>query len=177
MKPVPDATPEERPHNWFLRVSACLSVVGVIAGGAALVSVAVIVGYDVVARFLGSPTLWATEIAGYLLIAVGTLGAGETMRRNEHFAMTLVVEALPAKVRESLSLVTSLIILGMVGSLLFGLVALLGNSLRFNLKSYTILQFPLAIPQLVLLVGFAILTVALVARVVGIVLQLASRPK
>jgi len=47
------------------------------------------------------------------------------------------------------------------------MIALVANSLRYDLRSYTILQAPLVLPQLVLVLGFAALAAALFGRVVA----------
>ena len=62
-------------------------------------AITVIVTYDVFARFFGHPTDWATEVAGYMVMAVAVLGAAETLRHNEHFAMHLVVDILRPRMR------------------------------------------------------------------------------
>ena len=163
-----DAAPEDSENGPFFRLLKWISVAGAAAGGAALIAITLIVAYDVIARFIGYPTLWATEVAGYLLIAVGILGAGEALRRNEHFAMTLLIDAVRPSVRFWMSLVVWGALLLVAAGLVLGSVDLLANSLRFGLRSYTILRFPLAIPQALLLAGFAILTVALLVRVVAL---------
>ncbi len=50
-----------------------------------------------------------------------------------------------------------------------GLLALVDNSLKYGLRSSTIVGAPLAVPQLVLLLGFVALLLALVARIVALV--------
>jgi len=170
-----DTAPEDDHSNRFFQLLKNISAAGSMAGGAALIAITLIVSYDVIARFVGSPTLWANEIAGYLLIAVAVLGAGSTLHRNEHFAMTLLVDALPARARLWTSLIVWSAVLALVCGLVIGLADLAISSLNFGLRSYTILRFPLAIPQIVLFVGFVILAGALLARVVGIVRRLGRR--
>lgn len=173
----PEPAPEAVERGAVFRLLAAFSAAGVMAGGAALVAITLIVTYDVIARFLGHPTIWANEIAGYLLIAVAVLGAADTLRRNEHFAMTLLVDTFGAVLRRRVALVVWCLVLLLVGGLVFGLVALVGNSLRFGLRSYTILQAPLALPQIALLLGFALLALALAGRVVALVRRLRAPPR
>ncbi len=131
--------------------------------------------YDVFARFLGHPTDWATEVAGYMVIGVAVLGAAETLRHNEHFAMHLVVDMLRPRTRRRLGLVVWSIVTMLVAGLCWGLLALVDNSLQYGLRSSTIVGAPLAVPQLVLLAGFVALLLALVARVAALVHRIRSR--
>ncbi|TXL72309.1 TRAP transporter small permease [Vineibacter terrae] len=172
MTAEPEAAPETNENNRFFRLLNRVSDAGVIAGGCALIAITLIVTYDVIARFIGHPTIWATEISGYLLIAVAVLGAADTLRRNEHFAMTLLVDTLRGQVRRWVSLAAWCVVLLLVAGLVLGIAALIANSARFGLRSYTILQVPLILPQIVLLVGFAILALALAGRVIALVRQL-----
>jgi TRAP-type C4-dicarboxylate transport system permease small subunit len=48
------------------------------------------------------------------------------------------------------------------------------NSLQYGLTSYTILKAPLILPQTVLFAGFALLVLALIARIVAIVRRMRS---
>lgn len=175
----PEPAPEAEETGRLFKLFGQISTIGVVAGGVGLVAITVIVTYDVVMRFMGHPTIWAAEISGYLLIAVAVLGAADTLRRNEHFSMTLLVDTFRPERRRWLSLVTWSLVFLLVAGLVWGVGALIANSLRFGLKSYTILQAPLAVPQIVLLLGFAVLTVAVAARIIALVrrLRTPSRPE
>jgi TRAP-type C4-dicarboxylate transport system permease small subunit len=165
----PEAAPEADETGPLFNFFHKISTVGVVAGGVALVAITAIVTYDVVMRFLGHPTIWAAEVSGYLLIAVAVLGAADTLRRNEHFGMTLLIDTFSPERRRWVSLVTWSLVFLLVAGLVWGIVQLIGNSLRFGLRSYTILQAPLALPQIVLLLGFVALTVAVAARLIALV--------
>jgi TRAP-type C4-dicarboxylate transport system permease small subunit len=170
----PEQAPEAEEKGPVFRLLGGISFAGAVAGGVALVAITVIVTYDVFARFLGHPTDWATEVAGYLVIAVAVLGAAETLRHNEHFAMTLVIDALRPRTRRWMSLIAWSLVLLLVAGLSWGLLELMDNSLQYGLRSYTILQAPLILPQTVLFAGFALLVLALIARIVAIVRQMRS---
>jgi TRAP-type C4-dicarboxylate transport system permease small subunit len=172
MNAEPDAAPENGESSRSFKLLEKLSFAGVLAGGAALVMITLIVTYDVIVRFMGSPTIWATEISGYLLMAVAVLGAAEALRRNEHFAMTLLVDALGTRTRQRVALIVWILVFLLVAGVVSGMVDLIVNSLRYNLRSYTIVQAPLALPQTVLLLGFLALALALVGRVVALVRRL-----
>ena len=94
-----EEAPEVREQGFFFKLVGGISRWGAYLGGVTLIVITAIVTYDVFARFLGHPTDWATEVAGYMVIGVAVLGAGETLRHNEHFAMRLVIDMLRPRIR------------------------------------------------------------------------------
>lgn len=163
-----DSAPELAERGFLFRLVGAVSRAGIWLGGITLIAITLIVTYDVAARFLGHPTDWATEVAGYMVIAVAVLGAAETLRHNEHFAMHLLVDALQPATRRRLALAVWTIVMALVAGLCWGLWELVDNSLQYGLRSSTIVGAPLAVPQMVLLAGFVALLLALVARVVAL---------
>jgi C4-dicarboxylate transporter DctQ subunit len=164
-----EPTPETSETSLFFRLTAAVSAAGAVAGGVALIAITAIVTYDVIVRFLGHPTMWATEVSGYLLIAVAILGAAETLRRNEHFGMTLLVDTFKPGLRRIVGLVVWCWVFLLICGLVIGMWSLIENSLMYGLRSYTIMQIPLVYPQIVLFLGFGALAVALFARIMAIV--------
>lgn len=165
----PEEAPEVSERALFFKLVGGISRWGAYLGGMTLITITAIVTYDVFARFLGHPTDWATEVAGYMVIGVAVLGAAETLRHNEHFAMHLVVDLLRPRTRRRVGLAVWSLVTALVAGLCWGLLALVDNSLQYGLRSSTIVSAPLAAPQLVLLVGFFTLLLALVARIVALV--------
>lgn len=164
-----EEAPEIPERSLFFKLVGSISRWGAYLGGVMLIVITVIVTYDVFARFLGHPTDWATEVAGYMVIGVAVLGAAETLRHNEHFAMHLVIDLLQPRTHRWVGLVVWSLVTALVAGLCWGLLALVDNSLKYGLRSSTIVGAPLAVPQLVLLLGFVALLLALVARVVALV--------
>lgn len=172
-----EEAPEIPERGLFFRLVGGISRWGAYLGGVMLIVITAIVTYDVFARFLGHPTDWATEVAGYMVIGVAVLGAAETLRHNEHFAMHLVVDLLKPRTRQWVGLVVWCLVTALVAGLCWGLLALVDNSLQYGLRSSTIVGAPLAVPQLVLLLGFVALLLALVARVVAVVRRIRREPR
>lgn len=127
-------------------------------------AITLIVTFDVVARFLGSPTLWAMEISGYLMLGAAVLAAGETLRRGGHFDVRLFVEMLPPRVQAWLDLFVDLVSTLLVIALTVGAFQLLSQSFRFGFTSPTVLHVPLVYPQAVFLLGIVLLVIAYLAR-------------
>jgi TRAP-type C4-dicarboxylate transport system permease small subunit len=172
-----EEAPELCEQGLFFKVVEGISRWGAYVGGVTLIAITAIVTYDVFARFLGHPTDWATEIAGYMVIGVALLGAGETLRHSEHFAMRLLVDMLQPRTRRRLGLAVWSLVTLLVAGLCWGLLALVDNSLQYGLRSSTIVGAPLAVPQLVLLLGFVVLLLALVARLVALVRRIRQEPR
>lgn len=172
-----EEAPEVGEQGFFFKLVGVISRWGAYIGGVTLIAITAIVTYDVFARFLGHPTDWATEVAGYLVIGVALLGAAETLRHSEHFAMRLVVDMLPPRTRRRLGLAVWSLVSLLVAGLCWGLLALVENSLQYGLRSSTIVGAPLAVPQLVLLAGFVMLLLALVARLVALVRRIRQDPR
>jgi TRAP-type C4-dicarboxylate transport system permease small subunit len=164
----PEEAPELRERGPFFKLVGRVSRWSAYLGGVTLIAITAIVTYDVFARFLGHPTDWATEVAGYMVIGVAVLGAAETLRHNEHFAMHLVVDLLQPRTRIRVGLAVWCLVTALIAGLCWGLLALVDNSLQYGLRSSTIVGAPLAVPQLVLLAGFFALLLALVARIIAL---------
>ncbi len=136
-------------------------------GALATWSIAAVVVYDVTARALGHPTLWALEISGYLMVAAAILAAGETLKRDGHFQVRIFVEMLPPRGRAVVDLFVDVVSMLLVGALLYGSVQLLGQSYAFGFTSPTMLHVPLIYPQAVLSLGLALLLLSYLARIAG----------
>lgn len=176
MRPEGEEAPEIPEQGLFFKLVGGISRWGAYLGGVMLIVITVIITYDVFARFLGHPTDWATEVAGYMVIGVAVLGAAETLRHNEHFAMHLVVDLLQPLTHRRVGLVVWCLVTALVAGLCWGLLALVDNSLKYGLRSSTIVGAPLAVPQLVLLLGFVALLLALIARIVALVRHIRREP-
>lgn len=114
---------------------------------------------EVVLRyFFHSPTMWSQEIAVYLFTWTMLGGASYTLMRKKHVRIDLFVERLSGIWQRRLECLTSI-----VGTCFCAVVTWQGYemvrlSLRFNRLSATPLRVPQWIPQMALLVGFALLT-------------------
>ncbi len=118
----------------------------------AIMSILVIdVLWQVISRYLlSSPSSFTDELAGFLLIWVGLLGAAYVAGRNEHLAIDILLQKSKGKRKENLQKVIYIMVL------LFALtVMVIGGSwlvyTRFvlNVKSAA-LELPLGIVYLVL---------------------------
>lgn len=82
----------------------------VIIAAAILIFVTLSVSAEVVLRyFLGRPTVWVVEIAGYSLLYITFLVVAWIQKRQKHVKMDLVFNRLNSKIRSIVSLFTSMI--------------------------------------------------------------------
>jgi TRAP-type C4-dicarboxylate transport system permease small subunit len=77
-----------------------------IVGGSLLVVMCLIGAVKVVCRYvLTSPLAWTEELATMLFAWLVFLGASLALKKNEHFAIDVVVNLLPARMRQHSSAV------------------------------------------------------------------------
>jgi C4-dicarboxylate transporter, DctQ subunit len=144
------------------RVTGAAASVLASAGVVCVVSMMLIVTVDVIARYVfNAPTVWAGEIASYLLIGIVFLGLAHNLREGSHIRIDVVTGFLPHRVRSVLEGVTYAI-----GSV-FSIVLFLGAWTRFanfwdrHTTSDSPLMTPLWLPMVPVLLGAAVLCIAM----------------
>ncbi len=117
-----------------------------------LMSVLVVdVLWQVISRYLlSSPSSFTDELAGFLLIWVGVLGAAYVAGRKEHLAIDILVQrSPPARQRLLLYLIHSLILLFALSVMVTGGAVLVYTRFVLQVKSAA-LQLPLGYVYIVL---------------------------
>jgi len=145
---------------------------GGLVGGSAMWLLAGIVAFDVVARFFGSPTLWALEVSTYLMIAVAMTGAGDALKHDAHFAVTVLVDSMRPRLRAVLDIATSLIALAFFFIFTYGAVMLVAQAVKYGMNSPTLLRVPLVYPMGLIVAGGATLILAGLLRIRRLTTQL-----
>lgn len=121
-------------------------------------AMALIVTYEVVVRYVfGRPTIWVSEIASYMLVAVAFLGASWTLKRGGHIRMDLLVEIGGPRIQAA-----SNIAMFAVAALVSAALAWTGWKMAyanytFGWNASTLLSTPLWIPQMLIPVGSVML--------------------
>ena len=107
--------------------------------------------WQVFSRYLlSSPSSFTDELAGYLLIWVGVLGAAYVAGRREHLAIDILVQrSPPSRQRFLLYLIHSLIFLFALSVMVVGGVYLMYTRFVLQVKSAA-LQLPLGYVYIVL---------------------------
>ncbi|MDQ7079725.1 MAG: TRAP transporter small permease [Paracoccaceae bacterium] len=121
---------------------------------------------NILAR-LGGPSLSFTipsyaDFAGFFLATASFMGLAYTLRRGAHIRVNLVVQLLPMRARMWLEVLT-LAGGGVIsGYATYYMADLLSQSWQYGDKSPGIIAIPLWIPQVMVVTGLALLTVAFV---------------
>jgi len=107
--------------------------------------------WQVFSRYLlSSPSSFTDELAGFLLIWVGVLGAAYVAGRKEHLAIDILIQkSPPARQRLLLHLIHSLIFLFALSVMVTGGVVLMYTRFVLQVKSAA-LQLPLGYVYIVL---------------------------
>lgn len=125
-----------------------------------LVGMLVVIGWQVVARFLlGAPTMWAEELGRYLLVAVTMLGSAILIEKNDHIAIETFVEMLPERPRIALAWLRDAISLTICGLIAWYGWTLVGIGAR---QSSTGMPIKMSLPYLAIPVGAALMALILV---------------
>ncbi|MBL8352008.1 MAG: TRAP transporter small permease [Burkholderiaceae bacterium] len=127
-----------------------------------MVALLVMVMLSIAGRLLHFHLPGTDAYAGYLMAAVGFLALAHTLKRGEHIRVTLLLSALHGRTRRALEL-WSLAAASLLSALLaFYSARLVWQSRAFNDVSTGNDATPLWLPQLVMALGTAVLTVAFV---------------
>ncbi len=85
------------------------TVIPLVAAGATMV--AVVLAATFYRYVLNAPISWSEELARYLMIWIGLVGASVTLRHGEHIRITAIRDRLPAPVR----LLGDLVVAALIG--------------------------------------------------------------
>ncbi|WP_417330209.1 TRAP transporter small permease [Halomonas cupida] len=110
---------------------------------------------------LGIEVTGVSELASFLLVGATFLGMAYTFTHHAHIRMSLVIQRLPAAIRAFTELFCLLVATALNLLLCVSLWALMRESIEFNDVSSGLLAIPIWIPQLVLLIGMALMNLAL----------------
>lgn len=108
---------------------------------------------------LGIEVTGVSELASFLL--VGATFFGMAFTHHAHIRMSLVIQRLPSAIRVFTELFCLLVASALNLLLCVSLWALMRESIEFNDVSSGLLAIPIWIPQLVLLIGMALMNLAL----------------
>ncbi|MHB0777619.1 TRAP transporter small permease [Halomonas sp. WWR20] len=116
---------------------------------------------------LGIEIPGVAELAAYLLVGATFLSLAYTFTHHAHIRVTLLISRLPAVMRVWVEAACLLIALALSVLLAWELVGLIRESLDYGDVSSGLLAIPLWIPQTVLVVGIALMCLALLETLVA----------
>lgn len=147
------------------RVLELLCRFGTMVGALLVIATMVVVGYSVVLRYVfGQPQVWTDELVSFWLVVIVTLGAADVLRRGGHIGMDLVTDRLPSKARAWAE------VWGLVSVALLSVVMTISGwdmvefSWSVDLLSDGYLELPMWIPQSFMPIGFALMGLAALHR-------------
>lgn len=139
--------------NWTVQAAGIIAPL-------CLLLIAVFIAWDVFARYvLNAPTVWANEIATYLMVSVALIGSSYAYRLGAHIRVEILLDRLSEPARERL------ILIGEWATLLFVMIAgwqaieLVEESHRYGVTTFSMLLTPIWMPQVGVMVGWLMLIV------------------
>lgn len=130
---------------------------------------------EVVSRYvLRHPIMLADEFGGYSFAAIALLGLAYTMKEGRHIRIQFVVNRLPVKFSNWLRVIT------LSAALVYTLIAsyvsysFIADAFQRHIRAASHLMTPLGWPQLVLPIGFTLLSIVLLAEVAKAIRNLRS---
>lgn len=151
----------------FSKISNLLANSAAILAVVLLVAMLAAIGTQVIARFIiGAPTVWAEELARYLLVGITMLGSAALLEKNQHIMIDILINCLPNGVRTVLMWLRDAITLTVCGLLVhYGwlLVSIGGR------QTSTGLGIKMSVPYMAIPVGAALMALVLVFSRAGCV--------
>jgi C4-dicarboxylate transporter DctQ subunit len=136
-------------------------------GAILVIASMLVVGYSVVLRYVfGKPQVWTDELVSFWLVAIVTLGAADVLRRDGHIGIDMVTNRLSPRMRAWMD------IGGLVSVIIFSTVLtvsgweMVGFSWSVGLLPAGYLELPLWIPQSLIPIGFALMGLAALHRLI-----------
>ena len=105
--------------------------------------------YEFFREHLGALSVMADEVPGLLLVWIAFLGAYLVLRREGHISFDMIVEAVPAKIRNSMIIVNAILIGGFLVLLLVQSIRMIRVSGQTEIETAEIAQgwFMLVLPM------------------------------
>ena len=104
---------------------------------------------------LGSSLSWVEEVAGYLLVAVVTIGIGPAARRGSHLRVDMLLQLIP-RTKKSLNLIASAVTLGATTILLILSIEFVAGYFKSDRRLTSLYWLPEGILLLVMPLGYLI---------------------
>lgn len=139
-------------NRWAFYVSAVL-----------LFSMMLIMLYEVIMRYaFNAPTIWSTEVTGYLVVIICFLGLGHVLHLGGHVNVDTVQRLFSKRIQVILNLIFSLLTLAYIALLLWQSGLMAWNSYRLDINASSLFGTPQWIPQLFLPLGSLLLCLQLI---------------
>ncbi|MBC8158113.1 MAG: TRAP transporter small permease [Alphaproteobacteria bacterium] len=138
-----------------------LYTAGGVVGALFIVFIAIIIVVQVVGREMGFQIPGADDFTAYSVAASLFFAMAYTFRKGAHIQVTLLIEHLKGKTARAAALVSLSITTVVIGFLTLSAANLVYDSYRFDDVAQGLLRTPMWIPHTTLLMGAALLFVAI----------------
>ena len=115
-----------------------------------------------------------TEFAGFFLVGTTFLGLAASLKDDEHIRVLLFLQRLSPRNKAIAEAIACVIAIALCSVLAWNTILLLEESWRFNDVSIGIIPVPLWIPQLPMVIGICILTIAFADRLINSISRIGS---
>lgn len=136
--------------------------------GVFLVTIALLVVSQIVARMLNKQIPSADEFAGYCLAASSFLGLAYSFRSGSHIRVTLLTDRLSTHIQRVLMLLVLAFTIIMIAVWAFNSISMVYESWKFKDMSTGILKYPIWIPQLSMGIGVTLFCLAIIEDLVNV---------
>ncbi|MBF7084518.1 TRAP transporter large permease subunit [Desulfallas sp. Bu1-1] len=143
--------------NIFTTSVDSLSAVAGSVAGYAMLFVAFIMVYEIIARIFFTPTLWVNEISCYILVWFGFLASAYGLKEGSHINVDILVYRMSPRIRNAFEIVGFTFCLGYSLLLLVYSWDMFSDGFTMNERSSTVLMFPMYLVYLGLVIGSALL--------------------
>jgi len=152
--------------NPFLRLCRTLGDAGFFAALLIMVFLVASIIWEVISRYLlGAPTVWVTEVSGYLVSGILFMAIARVYREGGHARMSLLEGRLSIAAQNRLGLVVDGCTLVFAAFAFWATLELALLSYQLNWRSSTTLAVPLYLPQSLMPAGSAIFVLELIAQI------------
>ena len=141
--------------------------IGAYIAGLFIVVTTFMIFFEVISRWLfNKPTIWATELSIYAIIASCYLGSAFAVRTYAHITVDLLINNVNDRFKTLLAYLSNA--MGFVFSIIFtyyGAHHVL-NTLELDITSASLLRVPMYLPEMFLPVGGALLCLAFILQII-----------
>lgn len=166
-KPATSSSPGNAPKGAFLAVVDRVTGACVVLGDVMVMSIAVMLSFEVAARYIfNAPTIWTQDVAVALQVWFTYLGMAYVLRQRQLIRITAVLVRLGPGARRLLEGFSLLIIAAFsIMAVIYGW-DVVADSFRLGRRQPTMLQMPNWIAELPVVLGFALLAIQATADLI-----------
>lgn len=138
---------------------------GVLAA-ACVAAISLLVFSEIILRFFGGTIPGVIELAMFSLLAASFLALAQTLRRNEHIRITILIGRVPMRARRWLEMWSLAVSACIFATMAYYTVIMAFESYEFNEMSDGVVGIPLWIPQVIMFVGIVLVTIAFIEELI-----------